>query len=259
MAKRTNIPYPQKSFVLSWCKDEGVWPVVVRERAEYKAQGETAHTALMVAWLFQGAPGCPPTQLREIVEAIKEIGSDLERQAIGNIQSIPTHDPVIDMRPAPPKVVESTAVKQPFFEVKGLQPKPTRGMRYMPESRDDDDDDAAPSGGLVSASVFAGKQTSASQTIDWVASHVAIRDVHPEEAPSATAWAMLQWVQRSPGNQAEFWRLIYPKRLPTSKAFEAEQQIIEDGRRLDELEDWVLRECEKATKQPEPAVSEDPA
>jgi hypothetical protein len=91
--------------------------------------------------------------------------------------------------------------------------------------------------------VFKGKKALHPENIRWVAEHVAIDQVHKADAPSSTAWGLLQWVLKSPANQATFWTQIYTKLVP-AKAREEGDRLADDGGLI-----ALLDEVEKASQE----------
>lgn len=83
--------------------------------------------------------------------------------------------------------------------------------------------------GRVKASVFKGKQANTRKNVMWVAESIALDKPDPKDAPSSQAWGMLMWVRRSPQNESEFWRQIYPKLLPSRTQVDNEDAKIDDG------------------------------
>ena len=107
--------------------------------------------------------------------------------------------------------------------------------------------DSSPSGGvsvteanpgslsLGSKAEFKAETASIAETVRWVASFLMINDARPEDAPSAEAWAMLQWARRNNANEAAFWGQIWRQLMPTKQALEAETRFNDDGRPILDL------------------------
>jgi len=98
------------------------------------------------------------------------------------------------------------------------------------------------SGGLSSAveavserASFKAETASIAETVRWVASFLMVSDASPEDAPSAEAWAMLQWARRNNANEAAFWGQIWRQLMPTKQALEAETRFNDDGKPILEL------------------------
>lgn len=97
------------------------------------------------------------------------------------------------------------------------------------------------SGVGATKAVFAGKKVATVKVVEWVASNMQVVDVLPEDAPSSEAWGMLVWARRSPVNESQFWGSIYAKLLPSRSAIEAEQRYSDDGIRMEETAERLLR------------------
>jgi len=89
--------------------------------------------------------------------------------------------------------------------------------------------------------VFAGKKVATVKVVEWVASNMQVADVSPADAPSSEAWGMLVWARRSPVNESQFWGTIYAKLLPSRSAIEAEQRYSDDGVRIEETAERLLK------------------
>ena len=101
--------------------------------------------------------------------------------------------------------------------------------------------DGAPE--LVPKGTFKGKRAPGRKAVEWVAEHVGIADVEPQDAPSGEAWSLLAWASSDASNTADFWKVVYPKILPTKSQIDAEDTMRgDDGRDLHDLIDRVRRE-----------------
>jgi hypothetical protein len=124
-----------------------------------------------------------------------------------------------------------------YHEARGLDKKQAYWLARMdlwePE-------DARPSS---KKDVFKGKKALHPENIRWVAESIAIDDVHQADAPSSTAWGLLQWVIKSPANQATFWTQIYTKLVPV-KAREEGDKLADDGGLI-----ALLEEVERASQE----------
>lgn len=112
------------------------------------------------------------------------------------------------------------------------------------------DDSAAVVSG-ASKSVFGGKKVATVKVVEWVASNMQVEDVSPADAPSSEAWGMLVWARRSPMNESQFWGTIYAKLLPSRSQMESEQRYADDGVRVEETAERLLRMKEGAELQRE--------
>lgn len=93
----------------------------------------------------------------------------------------------------------------------------------------------APLEGVVESSVFQTGSASTPECVAWVAKHMMLKDVRPEQAPSSEAWSMLCWARRNNQNEAQFWGQIYTKLLPSRSQLDAEQRYKDDGRKVLDL------------------------
>lgn len=112
-------------------------------------------------------------------------------------------------------------------------------------------------GGSVSAvvdgatkAVFGGKKVATVKVVEWVASNMQVEDVSPADAPSSEAWGMLVWARRSPVNESQFWGSIYAKLLPSRSQIDGDQKYAEDGGKVEEMAERLLRlregvECQR--------------
>ena len=89
-----------------------------------------------------------------------------------------------------------------------------------------------PLDGVVESGVFQTASASTPECVAWVAKHMMLKDVSPEQAPSSEAWSMLCWARRNNQNEAQFWGQIYTKLLPSRSQLDAEQRFKDDGRRV---------------------------
>jgi len=101
-------------------------------------------------------------------------------------------------------------------------------------------------GSGATKAVFAGKKVATVKVVEWVASNMQVADVSPADAPSSEAWGMLVWARRSPVNESQFWGTIYAKLLPSRSAIEAEQRYSDDGIRMEDTVDRLLRMKDEA-------------
>ena len=97
--------------------------------------------------------------------------------------------------------------------------------------------------GLVEGARVGG-HASTPECVAWVARHMLIKDVAPEQAPSSEAWSMLCWARRNNQNEAQFWGQIYTKLLPSKAQLETEQRYRDDGRKVLEVIDKLRNEPE---------------
>ena len=86
--------------------------------------------------------------------------------------------------------------------------------------------------GIVEGVVFEETGASTPECVAWVAKHIMVKDVEPQQAPSSEAWSMLCWARRNNQNEAQFWGQIYTKLLPSRSQLDAEQRYKDDGRKV---------------------------
>jgi hypothetical protein len=96
-------------------------------------------------------------------------------------------------------------------------------------------------GSSPTKALFAGKKVATVKVVEWVASNMQVIDVSPSDAPSSEAWGMLVWARRSPMNESQFWGSIYAKLLPSRSQIEAEQRYSDNGVRMEEMADRLLK------------------
>jgi hypothetical protein len=96
-------------------------------------------------------------------------------------------------------------------------------------------------GSSPTKALFAGKKVATVKVVEWVASNMQVIDVSPGDAPSSEAWGMLVWARRSPMNESQFWGSIYAKLLPSRSQIEAEQRYSDNGVRMEEMADRLLK------------------
>ena len=83
--------------------------------------------------------------------------------------------------------------------------------------------------GEVESSLFRETGASTPECVAWVAKHMMLKGVKPEQAPSSEAWSMLCWARRNNQNEAQFWGQIYTKLLPSRSQLDQEQRYKDDG------------------------------
>jgi hypothetical protein len=77
----------------------------------------------------------------------------------------------------------------------------------------------------VTAADFNGKQATPQENVQWVADNMEISDPSVKECPSAAAWNFLAQCRNSITAKSEFWRMTYPKLLPTKSQLEKEGRV----------------------------------
>ncbi len=94
--------------------------------------------------------------------------------------------------------------------------------------------------GRVAKSVFEGKDCSFREEVIWVANNVHIRGVKPKDAPSSSAWTMLNYARSSGTNLGYFLRDFYAKIHISEAKGDAQDEgpFKDDGKDFD-LPDWL--------------------
>jgi hypothetical protein len=100
------------------------------------------------------------------------------------------------------------AREQALREVESLPPRP----RELPpeEGPGEGPEPAAEVGGFPDF----GRSVPNTESVQWVAEHIADAGVRPPDAPSGLAWSLLQWVRLTPANQSTFWSSVWPRLAP---------------------------------------------
>jgi len=134
-------------------------------------------------------------------------------------------------------------------EVSEISVDPPVAKEDLPHGRSEEvKGERVVSGGGATKAVFAGKKVATVKVVEWVASNMQVEDVSPSDAPSSEAWGMLVWARRSPLNESQFWGSIYAKLLPSRSAIEAEQRYSDDGVRIEDAAERLLRMKEEAER-----------
>ena len=115
------------------------------------------------------------------------------------------------------------------------EPDDTGSFSSSAAPQSSETDSGGLSSGYASASQFKAETASTADTVRWVASFLMVSDAAPEDAPSAEAWAMLQWARRNNANEASFWSQMWKQLMPTKQALEAETRFSDDGRPIMDL------------------------
>ena len=75
---------------------------------------------------------------------------------------------------------------------------------------------------MVIGKVFKKGGATPIENLQWVASHLCVKDVKPKDAPSSTAWGMLMWARTSPTTENIFWSNLFTKSMPTKQQLDHE-------------------------------------
>lgn len=93
----------------------------------------------------------------------------------------------------------------------------------------------------VPKEVFGGRPSEQmTVAVNWVANHILVADVGPEDSPGPMAWSLLQFGRENPN---VFWRDVWVKLLPSRSQIERQERYHDDGRAL-ELVEQLLQECQ---------------
>ena len=100
--------------------------------------------------------------------------------------------------------------------------------------------------------------------VEWVYHHIGVSYVSRETAPSAVAWALLEYVNDSTVNQSFFYSQYHAKLLPSRQDLERDQQRNRASRDVERLLDQLIAESEGSPVLPsrpeddggEPAMAE---
>lgn len=97
---------------------------------------------------------------------------------------------------------------------------------------------------------FGDRRASEAEVVRWVARNMEVADVAPENAPDPTAWGLLLHCRSSPAAKADFWRITYPKMLPSRAQLEREREDEEpDGQEIIKIMQRVRESAEKAKRE----------
>lgn len=103
--------------------------------------------------------------------------------------------------------------------------------------------------GLVPQAVFDGKTVPSRAAVEWVAKHLQVAELGPEDAPSGEAWSLLAWARSDAEAMRDFWKSVYPKILPSKAQIEADDATRgDDGRDLYDLISRVEKEQDDGTQ-----------
>jgi hypothetical protein len=188
--------------------EQGRWADFVRYREDLKAGGvgNTEAHKRAVAEFFND----PPETTTE--SGTKHDPKKESRRVANGKKSPPSSDA---------KVVAPADEKKPVTTVKA----PVGSHPPLPQ---------------VCSADFAGKVASEVEEVRWVAANMEIADPQPGECPSAAAWGLLAQCRRSPAHMADFWKLTYPKLLPSRAQMEKQQEDVDqEGRAAGVIEDLL--------------------
>jgi hypothetical protein len=78
--------------------------------------------------------------------------------------------------------------------------------------------------------------------LKWVFQALGSKDLKPEDAPSAGAWALWRQLEEDELMLRDFYRTVFPKLLPSKAQLEKGEDRVDDGRKLFGIIERLLRE-----------------
>jgi len=108
----------------------------------------------------------------------------------------------------------------PLMDSKGVSS--SKSGTIVPFSSPSDDELGEMAERMVSRKVFKKRSATPIENLQWVASHLCVKDVKPRDAPSSTAWGMLMWARTSPTTENIFWSNLFTKSMPTKQQLDHE-------------------------------------
>ena len=191
--------------------EEGRWTEFVRYRQDLKAGGSSSVTAHKAAvdHFFNNAP-----------EKSSESGSvnpKSAQSATESAQSVEKRRPIPDV-PADVRSGSSSKPAEPTVK--------TGGSDYA---------ELPP----VQSSDFEGRVANEVDVIRWVAANMEIQDPNPADCPSSSAWGLLAHCRSSNVARSEFWKQTYPKLLPSRAKMEEQQEVDNEGKAAEVIEDLL--------------------
>lgn len=84
------------------------------------------------------------------------------------------------------------------------------------------------------------KTCSLVQSYLWVAENIGNDLMRVEDAPSKTAWNLRKHIDKNVAGEAEFWKSMLPRLLPSSKELENQARYSDDGSKQIELAERIL-------------------
>lgn len=85
-----------------------------------------------------------------------------------------------------------------------------------------------------------GKECRERDAVRWVFENIAVPCKRLQDPPSAGAVGLLRWVKSDRQNEAEFYKVIWPKVIPTRQALEEADKVKGDDSDLDEVIQKVM-------------------
>jgi len=73
------------------------------------------------------------------------------------------------------------------------------------------------------------------ENAEWVAEHLCVEGVVPEDAPSMAAWSMWETFRVSASSRLEFYKTVYARLMPSKAQVDAQDRYSDDGRSTEEL------------------------
>ena len=77
------------------------------------------------------------------------------------------------------------------------------------------------------------------RSVAWVAENLGNDRMRPQDAPSGTAWNLLEWTRVGEGNKSEFIKNLLSKLMPSSKDLENQARYSDDGSTIIELAERI--------------------
>ncbi len=101
-------------------------------------------------------------------------------------------------------------------------------------------------------SIFEGKTATEAENVRWVAENLVSNQVKPEDAPSKTAWALLQDCRMNQGFRLDFWKNMYMKLVSKGQIEGNEDEKGDfDGQPQVETLDQILQTRDRALSEAE--------
>jgi len=145
------------------------------------------------------------------------------------------------MRPA---AARDTALAEMMAVMTGGEKPEIAASRNSRENKAALADRPSSSNSSVTLESFGGRTETEKEIIRFVAGHMELSDVRPEDCPDPIAWNLLKFCQGSVAGKSEFWRTVFPKLLVGAKEEDDPGRI--DGEATMGFIDHVLDEKRKA-------------
>lgn len=216
--------------------DEGRWGDFVRRRQDLKAQGITgtdAHFQTLKEFLPDLPPSPPPKRYG------RKKGSK-NKPKVPGVEKTKKAAPAIPHGGAVPQGGDGLSSFGPSSPVSTTPPAPLLPADPVTGRRPLVPAPNLPALPVVTAETFKDKQASEVDVVRWVAANMMIQDPDPVDCPSAAAWSMLVQCRESGHARGEFWKMTFPKLLPSRAQMEADLNDVPDEGRAKEAIDDLL-------------------